>query len=260
MLSSVFLGEGHRPSLVMDSSDSLDTNDNDNQSEMSWIEWYCSLKGHQYFVMVDESYIRDDFNLVGKFPLRSRQFPGLQCQVSHYTAALQIILDSYDDEEEDDYDVDDEDEEDGDDDEKINGNTTRQQKINNSTQMLYGLIHSRFIITNKGMQLMFQKYKEKVFGTCPNFSCENAAVLPIGIVDAPSCNTAKIFCPRCNVCYLQIKNLQEVYHPPKSSRLSLLDGAYFGTTFAHLFLMLNTGTVCLAIFIMKIPSMNSQNT
>lgn len=38
---------------------------------MPWIEWYCSLKGNQYYVQVDESYVRDEFNLVGMYLLCS---------------------------------------------------------------------------------------------------------------------------------------------------------------------------------------------
>ncbi|KAK1443536.1 casein kinase II subunit beta like protein [Babesia gibsoni] len=193
------------------SSEELDSSEEQN-SEIPWIEWYCSLKGNQYYVQVDEAYVRDDFNLVG-----------LQQQVSYYNHALQVILDNYNDY---DYECYDDNEE-----ETFGGRSERakQQIINTSSQLLYGLIHSRFIITAKGMSLMMQKFKEKVFGTCPNFSCEGAAVLPIGIVDAPAYHNTKIFCPRCN----------EVYHPPKNSRLALIDGAYYGTTFAHLFLMVH---------------------
>ena len=32
---------------------------------MGWIQWFCSLEGHEYMVEVDEAYIRDPFNLYG---------------------------------------------------------------------------------------------------------------------------------------------------------------------------------------------------
>lgn len=32
---------------------------------LGWIQWFCSLEGHEYMVEVDESYIRDAFNLYG---------------------------------------------------------------------------------------------------------------------------------------------------------------------------------------------------
>ncbi|GIX63023.1 casein kinase II subunit beta [Babesia caballi] len=205
MIGSGFLKDVEKTSEDFESSDGQ-------QCEVPWVEWYCNLKGNQYYVQVDTDYIRDEFNLVG-----------LQQQVNYYNHAIRMILDNYDDYEYECYDDNDEDAF------GPRSERAKQQIVNTSAQLLYGLIHSRFIITSKGMSLMLQKFKEKVFGTCPNFSCENAAVLPIGIVDSPSYHNAKIFCPRCN----------EVYHPPKSSRLSLIDGAYFGTTFAHLFLMMH---------------------
>lgn len=54
-------------------------------------------------------------------------------------------------------------------------------------------------------------------------------MLPIGLKDEVGYNSVEIFCPKC----------QCVYHPPPLSRRggSAVDGASFGTTFAHLFLM-----------------------
>ena len=48
-----------------------------------WIGWFCSLKGNELFVEVDDDYIRDSFNLYG---LRSR--------VRYYDLALDQILGS----------------------------------------------------------------------------------------------------------------------------------------------------------------------
>jgi len=49
-------------------------------------------------------------------------------------------------------------------------------------------------------------------------------VLPVGQSDTIKISLAKIYCPRC----------QDIFYPP-SPKHSQLDGAYFGTTFAHLF-------------------------
>ena len=48
----------------------------------------------------------------------------------------------------------------------------------------------------------------------------------MGLSDLPRNYTVNVFCPRCH----------ELFHP-RSSKQGNLDGAYFGTTFAHLFLM-----------------------
>merc|ERR1719230_1227232 len=73
---------------------------------------------------------------------------------------------------------------------------------------------------------MLEKFNAGTFGHCPNISCENQAVLPIGMSDLLRQSAAKVYCVRC----------QEIYFP-KASRLECLDGAYFGTSFAHLFFL-----------------------
>ena len=75
------------------------------------------------------------------------------------------------------------------------------------------------------------QYAAKDFGTCPLVQCNGQPVLPVGIKDEIATDTVKIFCPKC----------QQVYHtPPLRSRANIstgVDGAAFGTTFPHLFLM-----------------------
>jgi|Transcript_2509 casein kinase II subunit beta len=92
--------------------------------------------------------------------------------------------------------------------------------------MLYGLIHARYVITNRGMQAMYEKYASASFGRCPRAFCCGQPALPVGRSDLPRNYTVHVFCPMCRDIFT-----------PRSSRSASIDGAYFGTTFPHLFLM-----------------------
>jgi casein kinase II subunit beta len=98
--------------------------------------------------------------------------------------------------------------------------------IESSAEMLYGLIHQRFICSRAGIQQMCEKYELGHFGVCPRSHCEQARTLPVGLSDIPGEDTVKLFCPAC----------LDVYVPP-NSRFQTVDGAFFGRTFGALFLL-----------------------
>eukprot|EP01097_Dermamoeba_algensis_P004216 TRINITY_DN2787_c0_g1_i1.p1 TRINITY_DN2787_c0_g1~~TRINITY_DN2787_c0_g1_i1.p1 ORF type:complete len:261 (-),score=36.15 TRINITY_DN2787_c0_g1_i1:392-1174(-) len=176
-------------------SSSSSDSDLSSDAETTWIIWFCSLKGNEFFTEIDEEYIQDDFNLTG-----------LSSLVPHYEPALEMILDG----ETDDTMTDD-----------------QQDEIETAAEMLYGLIHARYILTNRGLAAMVEKYNTVQFGRCPRVYCQGQPVLPVGQSDIPRMNTVKLYCPRC----------QDIYYP-KLSRHANLDGAYFGTTFPHLLLQM----------------------
>ncbi|KAK0617028.1 casein kinase II regulatory subunit-domain-containing protein [Immersiella caudata] len=194
----------------------------------SWISSFCSLLGHEYFAEVSEEFIEDDFNLTG-----------LQTQVAMYKEALEMILDVEPEDDDDDEDEDEEEDEDvsGDARDGLGGRTHGERRhhsriasdlsvIESSAEMLYGLIHQRFICSRAGIQIMSEKYEMGHFGVCPRTNCNQTRTLPVGLSDIPGEDTVKLFCPSC----------LDVYVPP-NSRFQTVDGAFFGRTFGALFLM-----------------------
>ena len=72
------------------------------------------------------------------------------------------------------------------------------------------------------------KYKACEFGACPRTLCEKQTVLPVGLSDAVSLsgdNAMKLYCARCRELY--------DHNVPGGN---YIDGAFFGSTFPHLFL------------------------
>ncbi|CAG7903036.1 unnamed protein product, partial [Brassica rapa] len=179
-----------------DSEEGSDVSGSEGDDDTSWISWFCNLRGNDFFCEVDEDYIQDDFNLCG-----------LSGQVPYYDYALDLILDV----------------------ESSNSEMFTEEQnelVESAAEMLYGLIHVRYILTTKGMAAMTEKYKNCDFGRCPRVFCCGQACLPVGQSDIPRSSTVKIYCPKCeDISY------------PRSKFQGNIDGAYFGTTFPHLFLM-----------------------
>ena len=105
-------------------------------------------------------------------------------------------------------------------------NDELRDQIEASARHLYGLIHARFIITSRGLAKMVEKYKKYDFGRCPRVLCYGQPLLPVGLSDIPYQKAVKLYCQRC----------EDIYSP-KSTRHGQIDGAYFGSTFPHMLLM-----------------------
>ena len=81
----------------------------------TWIAWFLSTKGNEYFCEIDEDYILDRFNLTG-----------LNTEVQHYTYALDLITDALDE----------------------NINELHREQIETQARILYGLIHACLLYTS----------------------------------------------------------------------------------------------------------------
>jgi len=164
------------------------------EAEFGWVSYFLTLKGNEFFCEVEEDYIEDNFNLTG-----------LVSQIPHYDFALDLICDIENDE-----DFSDE----------------HLEMIEHDAEILYGLIHARYILTNRGLHAMMDKFRHGDFGTCPRVMCSHQPLLPVGLVEEKGKESVKLYCAYC----------KDVYKC-KSSRHENIDGAYFGSTFAHLFFL-----------------------
>ncbi|GEQ70067.1 hypothetical protein JCM33374_g3743 [Metschnikowia sp. JCM 33374] len=178
-----------------------------------WIQQFCESFGHDYFVQVAQDFIEDDFNLTG-----------LSSQVPYYREALYTILD---------YQVETAETSSpatlADSRGSANGSTGKRADLPNkvllshSAELLYGLIHARYIISKPGLTAMATKFERSEFGLCPRYNCDGMHLIPVGATDIPGQETVRLYCPCCNDIYL-----------PSSSRYLNIDGAFFGTTFPGL--------------------------
>lgn len=175
-------------------NDSNSSSDFQSDEDYAWIPWFITLKGNEFFCEVEESFVQDSFNLTG-----------LTSQIPYYDYALDMILDVETTE---------------------TLSDDQQEMVENDAENLFGLIHARYVLTNRGLHAMLEKFRLTHFGRCPRVMCNGQAVLPVGMSDTTNQESVKLYCPKCEDIYAA-----------KSSRHEHIDGAYFGTTFAHLFFL-----------------------
>lgn len=160
----------------MSESDSDLSSDDLSEETASWIAWFCSIRGNEFFAMVDEEYITDSFNL-----------SGLKEEVPHYELAVETILDA--------------------DQPALQQMTeTQQESVDSAAELLYGLIHARFIVTAKGLTLMVSAAwgpgATRLGGGCP-LPDHHAAPGPGAALQAPqltSHHTHTRTCIRTHTC------------------------------------------------------------
>jgi casein kinase II subunit beta len=169
-------------------------NDSESSEQQPWIDWYCTLKGNEFFVRVEESFIVDSFNLTG-----------LDSQFRYYNWALDTILDQT---------------------QRDKIPQDQLETVEEEAEQLFGLIHSRYVITQRGLEAVAQKYKRHHLGRCPRVLCNGQATLPVGLTPMLGLESVRLYCPRCDDIYAS-----------KSSRHIHIDGAFFGPTLPHLFLL-----------------------
>lgn len=155
-----------------------DEEESENESsESGWIQWYCSLEGHDFLAEVTEDFIRDKSNLFG-----------LSSKIANFPDAYYQILNGGPPDEED-------------------LQNDKYLELYQSCTDLYGLIHARFIQTTIGLTIMREKYLAGKFGICARVLCEKHFVIPVGMSNDIRTSRVKVYCPRC----------QDVYYPKDKS-------------------------------------------
>ncbi|KAL8276710.1 hypothetical protein RQP46_010889 [Phenoliferia psychrophenolica] len=170
----------------------------------SWITTFLAEPGHAYLCKIPKAFIEDGGNL-----------GDLSALVPFFNDALEMILSSGVKDEED----------------PFHGFELdwpwHTPHVEVSAELLYGLIHQRFIITHEGLQAMHQMYQAKEFGTCPRTRCTSPSsgkIVPCGSSNDIGVGSVKLHCISC-----------EDFFVPPSPDLPHLDGAFFGKDFQDLF-------------------------
>ena len=186
------------------SSSSDDGSNNDKrfpvEEPKDWIHWFCKLKGNEYFVEVDEDFIKKEENLEG-------------IEVKNY---LKVILSE----------------------KKTKDFNLTQELLRDLQEIrdIYGFIHKRFINTPEGLGLMREKFINGIFGYCPRMLCNKQVMLPVGLSEDMRYSQVKVFCPLCQEVY-KPRDIFYGYSDKKIVKFDLPDGVFFGTSFPQSFLM-----------------------
>ena len=165
-----------------------------------WIHWFCKLKGNEYFVEVDEDFIKKEENLEG-------------IDVKNY---IKVILSER----------------------KTKDFNLTQELLRDLQEIrdVYGFIHKRFINTPEGLGLIREKFINGIFGYCPRMLCNKQVMLPVGLSEDIRYSQVKVFCPLCQEVY-KPRDIFYGYSDKKIIKFDLPDGVFFGTSFPQSFLM-----------------------
>ena len=186
------------------SSSSDDGSNNDKrfpvEEPKDWIHWFCKLKGNEYFVEVDEDFIKKEENLEG-------------IEVKNY---IKVILSE----------------------KKTKDFNLTQELLRDLQEIrdIYGFIHKRFINTPEGLGLMREKFINGIFGYCPRMLCNKQVMLPVGLSEDMRYSQVKVFCPLCQEVY-KPRDIFYGYSDKKIIKFDLPDGVFFGTSFPQSFLI-----------------------
>ena len=156
----------------------------------NWISDFFESENIDWMVNIDKEYLNNDSN-----------FDDIKDQIPNFQVALSVLRN-----------------------EDI-GDVIFDENMDKITQMLYFLIHQKYIQTEKGMKQIFDLYEDGYFGECPRIACKGQKTLPFGISTKFGESPCMLYCPRC----------KDIYYS-KNPRMYYFDGCAFGPYFALRFL------------------------
>ena len=164
------------------------------ENNQTWVDWLLNQPYGKYFIKIDSNYLKSSYN-----------YYGLRQKITNFKIAYEIIQ--------------------GPDLTNKNLPKTWPDDAIKSAINLYGLLHSRYILTSIGLSKMHEKYIHNNFEKCPRLYCNGIKCLPYGSNDQLGVSHLQLFCPNCNDIYKSI-----------DPDIKILDGAYFGSSWVHLFI------------------------
>lgn len=141
------------------------------ERDIGWIQWFCNFRKHEFFLEIDEDFLRKKSNLVG-----------IDCK-QYIPKMLDKNPSNFP---------------------EINEEELTDEQFDNELgpiKTVYGLIHKRFITTPTGLALMREKYLNEIFGHCPRILCDKQVLLPIGLSEELKFSKVKVYCPLCGEVY-----------------------------------------------------------
>jgi casein kinase II subunit beta len=187
-----------------------DESDDDSKSDKrfpveepnDWIHWFCKLKGNEYFVEIDEDFLKNKENLTG---IKCNKFMKTLLSEKPSPTIKELTREIIEDLSE--------------------------------LREVYGLIHKRFINTPLGLGLIREKFLDGVYGYCPRILCNKQVLLPVGLSEDMRYSQVKVFCPLCQEVYKPTDIFYGEQIGKKLYKFDLPDGVFFGTSFPQTFLL-----------------------
>jgi len=128
-----------------------------------WWEWLSSLSFFPYLLVIDDDYLKDNFNLY-------------ECKKKYKNCSvlISIIRGRYE------------------------GEMT--EDLYYKALEMYGLLHKSFIISGAGLDQMYKKYRNNEFQNCPRVNCNGTCCIPYGVSEVDR-TPVMMFCPNCGDVY-----------------------------------------------------------